>query len=182
MRHSRSPRVRGRRFRRCMIMILKTVFVIVIKLKWEKKCKIKQNQLPKPKRKQIKSMVWLCKPPVLWPCDSKWGGVQKSPHRKERMGSGDHSLGPMLVQPPAPVSSQRKSSRLSDTSVQGWPTMGLPSPVPLRTVPDPKRVEASLRHGRGDSGLVAVPGHGGAVPVTDGQRVGLGVEHPVLWR
>lgn len=60
--------------------------------------------------------------------------------------------------------------------------MGLPSPVPLRTVPDPKKVEASLRHGHGDSGLVAVPGHGGAVPVIDGQRVGLGVEHPVLWR
>lgn len=40
-------------------MILKTVFVIIIKLKWGKKCKIKQNQLPKPKRKQIKSMVWL---------------------------------------------------------------------------------------------------------------------------
>lgn len=157
-------------------MILKTVFVIVIKLKWGKKCKIKQNQLPKPKRKQIKSMVW------LWPCDSEWGGVQKFPHRKERMGAGDHSLGPVLVRSPAPVSSQRKSSRLSDTSVQGWPTMGLPSPVPLRTVPDPKKVEASLRHGRGDSGLVAVPSHGGAVPVIDGQRVGLGIEHPVLWR
>lgn len=60
-------------------MILKTVFVIVIKLKWGKKCKIKQNQFPKPKRKQIKSMVWLCEPPVLWPCDSEWGGAEIPP-------------------------------------------------------------------------------------------------------
>lgn len=181
MRHSRSPRVRGRRFRRCMIMILKTVFVIVIKLKWEKNAKSsKTNSL---NQKGSKSNPWCgyANLQSFGPVTASGGGVQKSPHRKERMGSGDHSLGPMLVQPPAPVSSQRKSSRLSDTSVQGWPTMGLPSPVPLRTVPDPKRVEASLRHGRGDSGLVAVPGHGGAVPVTDGQRVGLGVEHPVLW-
>lgn len=83
---------------------------------------------------------------------------------------------------PAPVSSQRKRSRLSDTSVQGLPAVGLPSPVPLRTIPDPKKVEASLRHGHGDRGSVVVPSLAGAVRVIDGQRVGLGVEDPVLGR
>lgn len=77
-------------------MILKTVFVIIIKLKWEKNAKSsKTNSL---NQKGSKSNPWCgyANLQSFGPVTAS-GGVQKSPHRKERMGSGDHSLGPMLV-------------------------------------------------------------------------------------
>lgn len=132
---------------------MKIIFIIVIKIKWGwgKQNQAKLNSLNQ--KGEANQIQWngYAKLQSFGPVTASVG-AQKLPHRKERVGAGEPRPGPDAGVSPAPVSSQRKRSRLSDTSVQSLPSVGLPSPVPLRTVPDPKKVEASLRHGCGDGG------------------------------
>lgn len=78
-------------------MILKTVFVIVIKLKWGKKnAKSSKTNSLNQKGSKSNPRCGYANLQSFGPVTVS-GGVQKFPHRKERTGSGDHSLGPMLV-------------------------------------------------------------------------------------
>lgn len=66
-------------------MISKIVFIIIIKLKKGKNTKSSKTNSLNQKRKTIKYMGWVCKPPVLR--DSRCGGAE-TPRRKEMWAPG----------------------------------------------------------------------------------------------